>query len=166
MPWSLFFKVHGTFFVWFLVGQDRVPVVISMRKREEPAGVLTAKSDRFKPALAATDANWRLWRFNRQIEKPRKTSKKNHRPSCPQKTAVTSSKAVRRRPPYMTTAHGQWPVEVAFFGLFYLFFPLRFRRKFHLAAHVPRRGATPKQAPVIKRRKSHVKRFCVVFVSV
>ena len=40
----------------------------------------------------ATDANEGLWRFNRQIEKPRKTSKINHRP-CPQKTAVTSKAA-------------------------------------------------------------------------
>ena len=30
-----FFKVYGTFFVWFLVGKDRGSVVISMRKREE-----------------------------------------------------------------------------------------------------------------------------------
>ena len=46
----------------------------------------------------AINANWGLWRFNRQIEKPKKTSKINHRP-CPQKTAVTS-KAARRRPPH------------------------------------------------------------------
>ena len=66
---------------------------------------------------AATNANRRLWRFNRQIEKPRKTSKINHRP-CPQKTAVTS-KAARRRPPH---DHRPRPVEVAFFRLFSSFF--------------------------------------------
>ena len=31
VPWGLL-KVYGTFFVWFLVGNDRGPVVISMRK--------------------------------------------------------------------------------------------------------------------------------------
>ena len=30
-----FLKVYGDFFVYFLVGKDRNPVVISMRKREE-----------------------------------------------------------------------------------------------------------------------------------
>jgi hypothetical protein len=29
---GVFVKVYGTFFVWFLVGKDRGPVVISMRK--------------------------------------------------------------------------------------------------------------------------------------
>ena len=36
---------------------------------------------------AATNANNGLWRFNRQIEKPRKATAREHRP-CPQKTAV------------------------------------------------------------------------------
>ena len=44
------------------------------------------------PNSAAINANWGLWSFNRQIEKPKKTSKINHRP-CPQKTAVTSKAA-------------------------------------------------------------------------
>ena len=68
----------------------------------------------YRPAI---NANWGLWRFNRQIEKPKKTSKINHRP-CPQKTAVTS-KAARRRPPH---DHRPRPVEVAFFRLFSSFF--------------------------------------------
>ena len=43
-PFSVFFlpvyhgafsKVYGAFFVWFLVGQDRVSVVVFMQKREE-----------------------------------------------------------------------------------------------------------------------------------
>ena len=75
---------------------------------------------KFKGLMAigpATNANQGLWRFNRQIEKPRKPSKINHRP-CPQKTAVTS-KAARRRPPH---DHRPRPVEVAFFRLFLLFF--------------------------------------------
>ena len=43
-----FLKVHGAFFVWFLVDKDRGPVVISMRKREEAGVLRTAKSDRSK----------------------------------------------------------------------------------------------------------------------
>ena len=89
---------------------------------------------------AAINANRGLWRFNRQIEKPKKTSKINHRP-CPQKTAVTS-KAARRRPPH---DHRPQPVEVAFFG----FFPRAFFFFFSMIS--PKNS--PGGASAAKRRK-------------
>ena len=45
------FEKYVMFFVWFLIGQDRVLVVVSMRKREEP-GVLRNQTVLNRPALS------------------------------------------------------------------------------------------------------------------
>ena len=106
----------------------------------EPAAC-AHEASRAPPENTATDANGRLWRFNRQIEKPRKTSNENRRPSCPQKIAVTS-KAARRRPPH---DHRPRPVEVAFLSLvfspfFYDFAEkIAWRRKCREEAQTPSR---------------------------